>query len=135
MTFVIPNALEVEILTNLVNTALTLRLYGNDITPTSAHTTATFTEIAGGGYAAKALTFINWIITSGNPSVALYNAQQIFTFTGAINAPGNIYGYYITRNSDGKLMGAERFPAATVPFIPVNGSLVKVTPRLSAESA
>ncbi len=134
MTLKVPNELEVFILTSTLTPALTMKLYGNDKTPANADTSAAYTEIAGGGYASKPLTFANWGITAGTPSVALYNATQIWTFTGPIDAPGTIYGYFVTRNSDGKLMWAERFPAANVPFSPVNGSVIRVLPRFTAES-
>ncbi len=134
MSLVVPNALEVEILTEKLTPALTLKLYGNNATPSGASTAASFTEIAGGGYASLPLTFANWGIVAGDPSIATYNAMQEFSFTGAINAPGTIYGYFVTRNSDGKLMWAERFPPANVPFVPVAGSLIRVLPRFSAQS-
>lgn len=128
-----PNVVEVEILTTLLTPAHTLRLYGNDYTPIDSSVSANFTEIAGGGYASKPITFANWTITAGAPSLAVY-AGQTWIFTGVINAPGTIYGYYITRDSDGKLLLANRFPAANVPFGPVNGSKIVVLPRVSAES-
>lgn len=134
MALVVPDAFEVEVLTNWVTAAFTMKLYSNDVTPSGASSAATFTEVTGGGYASKPLTFANWTITSGNPSQAIYNATQQWTFTGATGGTGNIYGYFVTRNSDGKLMYAERFPAANVPFVPQAGSIIKVLPRLSAES-
>jgi hypothetical protein len=134
MSQVVPNALEVEVLTTLLTPALTLRLYGNNATPAGASTAASFTEIAGGGYVAKALTFANWSIAAGDPSTGLYNILQQFNFTGVINAPGTIYGYYVTRNSDGKLIWAERFSAALVPFAPVAGSTISIVPAFNAQS-
>lgn len=131
---VVPNVLEVEILTTILTPPLTLRLYGNNATPVGITLAAGFIEIAGGGYANKPLTFANWGIVSGDPAVATYNAQQTWTFTGAINAPFTIYGYYVTRNSDGKLMWAERFAAGLVPFTPINGSIIKVIPKFIAQS-
>lgn len=134
MALKIPNSLEVEVLTTTVTPALTLKIYGNDKTPANGDTAAAYNEIAGGGYASKPLTFANWNITAGTPSIAQYNAIQQWTFTGPINAPGTIYGYFITRNSDGKLICADRFPSANVPFNPVNGSIIRIIPRLTAES-
>lgn len=133
MSLKVPNVVEVEVLTTLLTLAHTLKIYGNDYTPVDASVAANFTEIAGGGYVSKPITFANWTITAGAPSLASY-AVQTWIFTGAINAPGTIYGYYITRNSDGHLLLAERFPAANVPFGPVAGSKIIVLPRFSAES-
>ena len=130
---VVPDVLENEILTAILNTALTLKLYGNNTTPIGASLAAGFTEIAGGGYASKPLTFANWGIISGDPTSATYNTQQTWTFTGPINAPFTIYGYYVTRNSDGKLMWAERFAVGLVPFTPINGSIIKVIPKFVAQ--
>lgn len=133
MGFKIPNPIEVEVLTALVTPALTLRLYGNNFTPVDGDLASNYTEIAGGGYVNKALTFANWSIVGGTPSYATY-APQTWIFTGAVNAPGTIYGYYVTRNSDGHLILAERFPSAVVPFTTVNGSKIVVLPKITAES-
>lgn len=134
MSLVVPNTLEVEVLTDLMTDALTMKLYGNDATPAAGSSAASFTEISGGGYASKPLTFANWSISAGDPSQAVYNATQQWTFTGPISGTGNVYGYFVTRNSDGKLMWAERFPSAVVPFVPIAGSIIKVLPRFTAQS-
>lgn len=133
MSLVVPDAVEVIILQMFLNTNLTLRLFGNNATPAANSTAASFNEIAGGGYANKALTFAGWSFVSGSPSYGLY-AKQSWTFTGAINAPGTIYGYFITRDSDGILLWAERFNPAAVPFTPIVGSLVEVTPKFTGSS-
>lgn len=135
MSLIVTDVQEVAILTTLLTPALTMRLFGNDVTPAGGNTAASYTEIAGGGYATKPLTIANWTITAGAPSVALYNSVQDWTFTGAINAPSTIYGYYITRDSDGLLMWAERFPVGNVPFTPIAGSVIRVTPKITCESA
>jgi len=135
MSLIVTNVQEASILTNFLTSALTMRLYGNDRTPAGTDVAANYTEIAGGGYATKALTLANWTITAGGPTIALYNTVQQWVFTGAINAPSTIYGYFITRDSDGLLLWAERFPAGSVPFTPIAGSVIRVTPRITAESA
>jgi hypothetical protein len=124
----IPNVAEQLILEQFVTDDLTLKLYSNDITPAETDTAATFTEIAGGGYASKILVSGSWIITSGDPSQALYVAQD-FAFTGVTNAPATVYGYYLVDSSN-VLRGAERFSASVVPFTPENGSLIRITPRI-----
>jgi len=134
MGFVVPNAIEHEVIVSVLTPALTLRIYGNNVTPNANSQASDFTEIAGGGYANKPLTFANWVITDGDPTEAQYNAVQQWNFTGPINTPGTIYGYYVTRNSDGKLIWAERFPAANVPFSPIAGSIVGLLPRFDAQS-
>lgn len=137
MGFLVPKAILLDTLNATLNAPLgwTLKLYGNDKTPAPGDSTAGYTEIAGGGYTPKPIIFASWIInvTTDVPQ-ASYNETQIWTFTGAINAPGTIYGYYMTRNSDGRLMLAERFIGALVPFSPEAGSQVRVLPRYSVRS-
>jgi hypothetical protein len=126
MGFTVPNAVELATLNEKLTLPWTLRLFGNNFIPVGTMTTAAFTEIAGGGYANKPITFANWTITGGDTPKGVYNATQIWTFTGVINAPGTIYGYYATRNSDNTVMLAERFSPALVPFVPEAGSQVRV---------
>lgn len=135
MGFLVPNAVELEVLQRILQDAWTIRLFGNNKTPAGADVTANYVEIAGGGYTSFPLLSANWNIdTTGDRPVAVYNATQIWTFTGAINAPGTIYGYYVTRNSDSKLMLAERFSSGIVPFAPITGSVARVLPRYSTIS-
>lgn len=136
MSLVVPDSTELEVLTSVLTPALTMRLYGNNKIPARGDTVAGYTEIAGGGYVSKALIFANWRLVAGDPSVATYNTLLTWTFTGVINAPATIYGYYVTRNTDGKLIWAERFPAANVPFAPIaaGGSIIRVLPKFSAQS-
>ena len=134
MSLIVPDAVEVIVLNFLLTNALTIRLYGNDKTPAHGDSTAGYTEIAGGGYANKPLIFANWSVVAGQPSQAVYSDTQVWTFTGVINSPGSVYGYYVTRNSDSQLMWAERFPTALVPFNPIEGSIIRVLPRFSAQS-
>lgn len=134
MPIIVPNAWELEILQLLLNTNLTMKLYSNNVTPVATSTAASFIEVAGAGYLSKALVFANWVMVAGAPSVASYNATQNWTFTGATTAPGTIFGYYVTRNSDSKLLWAERFPAGVIPFVPEAGSQIRVLPRFTVES-
>jgi hypothetical protein len=107
------------------NTSATLRLYTNNRTPSDTDVSGDYTEAAGGGYAAKALTAGNWTVTSSNPPAAVY-AEQAFTFTGALAGPGTIYGYFV-EDGLGRLLWAERFLS---PFTPTqNGDQLKITPR------
>jgi len=133
MPLKVPNALEVEVITSLLTPALTMRLYGNDKTPADGDVAANYTEISGGNYTSRPLLFASWTITPGAPSIASRALEQ-WLFNGPVAGPNTIYGYFVTRNSDGKLMWAERFPSANVPFGPVNGSKIVVLPRFSAES-
>lgn len=127
MSLLFPQQGEVHALGCLVNKTapsdLTLRLYTNNHTPAATDTESAFTEASGNGYSAISLTGASWSTTAANPSHADY-AQQTFTFTGAL---GNVYGYYLTRNSDGHLIWAEKFSDG--PYnIQNNGDTIKVTP-------
>lgn len=134
MGLVVPDILEIETLNNVLGSPLTLKLYSNNKIPDGGDSAASYTEVAGGGYASFPLTFANWALLSGTPSSATYNAIQQWTFTGVTNAPGTIYGYFVTRNSDGKLMWAERFPAGSLPFSPGAGSIVRILPKFTVGS-
>jgi hypothetical protein len=106
---------------------LVLRLYSNNITPAETDTAATYTEYAATGYAAITLVAANWVTTEGAPGSTSY-AQQTFTMTAA----GDAYGYYLTRNTGGRIAWSERFTAA--PFsIPAGGGTIKITPQLTAD--
>lgn len=106
---------------------LVLRLFSNNITPAETDVAATYTEFAAAGYAAITLTAASWTTTEGAPSSTAY-AQQTFTMTGA----GDAYGYYMTRQTGGRIALAERFTGA--PFsIPSGGGTIKITPQITAD--
>lgn len=103
---------------------LTLKLFTSNTTPSDTDTAATYTEAAGGGYAAKTLTAGSWTVSAvGGIQQGAY-AQQTFTFTGALTGSATIYGYYIV-DADNKLILAERDPSPMVPAN--NGDTYKVT--------
>ena len=104
---------------------LTMKLFVNDYTPVDTSVAGSFTEAAGGGYAAKTLTNGSWTVTPANdPSDAVY-AEQVWTFTGALTGNATIYGYFIV-NADGTLIYAERLSAGFQPAN--NGDQLKITP-------
>ena len=96
-------------------------------TPAETDTAASYTEYTATGYSAITLTAGSWSTSEGAPSSTSY-AQQTFTMTGA----GDAYGYYMTRNTGGRIALAERFTGA--PFsIPSGGGTIKVTPQITAD--
>lgn len=110
-----------------------LRLYSNNRTPVVGDVLADYTQVSGGGYSEINLSAANWTVTAGSPSVALYSALQEFSFSTFISPPGTIYGYYIV-DSDNVLILAERFPEGSVPFAPVDGSIIRIRPRISNQN-
>lgn len=135
MALVVPNSSEVIMLNYILNIDapenISILLYANNVIPDENSTVATFTEVANGlGYTTggQSLTPGSWSVISGNPSQAEHT-EVTWTFTGAA---GNIYGYYVTRDTGGELLWAERFTNG--PFnITTNGDEIKITPRLTLE--
>jgi hypothetical protein len=106
---------------------LVLRLYQNNITPGESDTEATYTEATFTGYVAVTLTGSSWGTAAGG---TISYAQQTFTST-ALQATQNIYGYYLTQVTSGKLVYSERFSDAPYP-ITNNNDQIKVTPTITA---
>ena len=130
MTLLVPNNGEGDAAAAFVNKStlsdLVLRLFTNNITPAETDTAATYTEAAGNGYGALTLTGASWTVTEGAPTQAAY-AQQIYTFTGAL---GNVYGYFMTRSTGGRIAVAERFSDGPYNIVN-NGDQIKVTPQIT----
>lgn len=133
MTLVVVNQAEEHFLDLILGVNYTLRLFKNDVTngltagQIEALTEASFTEATFTGYAAVALTGGSWTTTPGDPCVGTYAAQS-FTST-ADQAAQTLYGYYVTRTSDGKLEWFEEF---TSPLqIEFDGEFIRVTPRMT----
>jgi phage baseplate assembly protein gpV len=130
MALVVPGVGEQIALAYMVNkelpSDLVLRIYANDVTPSNSDTDATYTEVSGGGYAAKTLAGASWSIAGSGPATAIYPAQT-WTFSGGV---GNVYGYYVTRSGGGDLLWAERFGDG--PYNVANaGDTVTVTPVIT----
>jgi hypothetical protein len=105
---------------------LTLKLYCTNVSPADTNTAGSFTECAGGGYAAKTLTSGSWTVTVGDdPSDAIY-ADQVFTFTGALTTNAVIYGYFVI-DADGVLIWAELLGSTFTPAN--NGDTVTIGPK------
>jgi hypothetical protein len=133
MSLLMVNQGEAYLLEYLVNKTapdtLKLKLFKNDKTPADGDTEAGYTEATFTGYASVTLTGASWTITAGAPSEAAY-AQQVFTST-ANQTLENVYGYYVVRTSDNKLMWAERFTDGPYP-IQNNNDSIRVTPKIQA---
>lgn len=127
----IPNQAEGHFLTLILAVNYTLRLYKNNAilglteTQINALTESAFTEATFTGYSAAVLTGGSWTITTGDPSFGVYALQ---TFMSSANqAAQSIYGYYVTRNSDGKLEWFEHFSGPVI--VQFNLDFLEVIPR------
>lgn len=133
MTIVIPNASEVDLLKFMLGFSApsnqVLRLFVNNVTPDDTFVASGLTEMATLGYSSKALTMASWSVaagTAGNPGTATY-AQQTWTFTAGTLV--NVYGYYYTDTSSGRLLGAEKFLSPKP--IQNAGDQIIITPTLT----
>lgn len=128
MALTVPNEGEAQILAWIAAQNLQVKLFANDVTPSETDTAATFTEVSGGGYAAKSLTSSDWTVTPGSPA-SMTSTPQTWTFTAGV---GSIYGYFVVATATGKLLWAERFTGA--PFVMANsGDQTKVTLNFTLE--
>lgn len=132
-TLLVPDVGEQKLLDFALKTvtppAQTLRLFTNDITPAEGDTAATYTEAVGNGYAPIALTRAGWTISTTAGVTKAEQTQKTFTFTGG---PVSVYGYYVTEDTTGVLLWAERFPAGPAN-IPAGGGDIKITPRIEQD--
>lgn len=137
MAIIVPDAAEILMLKAILNHTApqdqTLKLFSNNYTPISTTVVGDFTEVTGGGYAAKTLTGTSWTVATNasNEAEATY-AAQTFTFTGAIGGSGIVYGYYVIQTTSGLLLWAERFASSFTPT--TNGDSFTFTPRIQAFS-
>ena len=128
MALTVPNEGEAQMLAWIAAQNLQVKLFSNDVTPSETDTAANYTEVSGGGYAAKSLTSSDWTVTPGSPS-SMTSTPQTWTFTAGV---GSIYGYFVVAAATGKLLWAERFTGA--PFVMANnGDQIKATLNLTLE--
>jgi hypothetical protein len=134
MTLLVPNVGENITLSYLVGKTTTVRnliygLFATNVTPAETDTAGSYTEAAGGGYAAKTLTGASWVITNGAPTSADF-AQQTWTFTGALTTNPTVFGYFVIRATDVDLVLAETFTS----FTPANnGDQILLTPKITCD--
>jgi hypothetical protein len=115
----------IGVTTNL--TTPILCLFKSNTTPSETDTTATYTEADFTGYSNVNLTPGSWTVNEGAPTRASY-AQQTFT-SSAGSQNQNVYGYFLKRTTNGRIMLAERFTDG--PYVIVNnGDAIKVTPQI-----
>lgn len=105
-----------------------IRLFKNNFTPTGASVAADFTEADFDGYASQTVVAWGAGFLNGSNQGEIDHAIKTWTATGGAT-PNTIYGYYLTRDSDGKVYYSERNPAGGV-LINGAGQTYSVVPRL-----
>ncbi len=126
MSIIVPNIAKSYILNNILNRTFKLRLCSNNIIPDENTTISSFTQVVGGGYAEISLLAADLSVVDDIASWP----QQTFTFTGVPTGPSTVYCAYIVDPSNTDFIWAERFPDAVLPFNPVHGTTIKITPHL-----
>lgn len=132
-TLLVPDVGEAEMLKYALNNKAqenqTLKLYATNVTPAEGDTAGSYTEAAGGGYAAKSLTGANWTVaTATGTTTGTYNTAQVWTFTGALTTNATIFGYFLVSASGGILLWAELAAASFTPA--TNGDTLTITPAI-----
>lgn len=135
MTIVIPDRGEGVLLDAMTSGDLYLRLFASDVedglteAQVEALTESDFTEATFAGYEACLLTGGGWTVTTGDPSEATYAQQQFVS--SMEQTPETIYGYYVTRASDGWLAWYEYLDTA----VDMTGAdeHIFVTPRITLQ--
>lgn len=133
MAVIVPNTAEILWIKHALNHTspenLSLKLFSNNITLSATTVIGDFTEVTGGGYAAKTLTGSSWsVATNGSGEAEATYAAQTFTFTGTIGGSGIVYGYYYVQVTSGALIACEKFASSFTPS--VNGDAITFTPTL-----
>lgn len=135
MGIVVVDQGEETLLDLMTSVDLYLRLFTNDVengltsAQVEALTATDFTEAAFTGYEARTLTGGSWTVTGGDPSTATYAKQG---FVSSIEqTPTTVYGYYVTRASNGYLCWYEYFSDS----VSISGAseFISVTPGLSIQ--
>jgi len=108
----------------------TLHLFCNNYTPVRGMIPSSFTEASGGGYAAITLAHGSWTEETGDTPRQIQQANQTFTFTGALTTNTTVYGYYVTNAAGAVVLWAQLLDA---PFTPANnGDNIVVPVKLQA---
>jgi len=119
-------------------TSYHVHLYQSDITPAAGDVLSSYSgaEADFSGYAAVSVPAWNDPTWDGTAKVATITAAAAVTFTvsASPSVTNGIYGYYVTRDSDGALMWAQRFDG-TLPLAMTNGGdTLTFTPQYTDQS-
>lgn len=125
----VPNTGEGQIVRLLTNSSTgqenpRLRLYKNNVTPSSTMTIADYTEATFTGYSSVTLSSASWTVVEGDPTYAEYTSGVPFTCSGTTSEL--IYGFYLSSENSSTLLWSERFNFAPYTITYVGDAL---TPR------
>jgi hypothetical protein len=134
MALLVPNVGEIELLDRLLKGGssvhdgnYTLHLFKNSYVPQDGSTLSNFTEADFDGYADKALAQSSWASVSLNTNDKAESSYSQQSWT--CGATGNtIYGYYITGNTSGELLWAEKFGSSKAL---TNGDILNLIPVIT----
>lgn len=108
-----------------------LRLFSNNVTPTTSDTPSTYTESSFSGY--SAVTLSGWSAASVSAHVATSTATPItFTIT---SGSATVYGWYITNSAGTRLLAAQRDASAPVSLSSTGTNTYSVTQSFTTQSA
>ena len=124
------NALLKDLLGLTTPSALTIKLFVNDITPGDADTSASFIEMQTNGYVSKPIPIVSWGVTQVAGVGEATAAAITWTFLAG-NGPVSIFGYYVV-GVDGIVRWAERFSSSFAAEF-LNDSIT-ITPKFTLSS-
>ena len=109
-----------------------LKLYSNDVDPTTTTSINQFQEVSGGGYVERSLTGGNWNVANGVATLKTPQEWEFNTDPGDAGMAITVYGYYLvgTGSLQQLVIAAEKFDNG--PYtITVDGDKITVDITLS----
>ena len=114
-------------------TPLILKLFTNNISSiTDLNVASDFTEATFTGYSNIVLTGSNWVITPSATNVDAFASYPEVSFTSTANQNQTVYGWYMVRQTTGKLFRAGLFSSPQV--VTTSGIVVYITPKITVDS-
>lgn len=107
-----------------------LRLFVNDITPSSSSILGDFTEASFEGYSEVAIE--DWTSPTINESDQAESDGDPAAFSAVESDSGNLYGFYLVDSTNTTCLLAGRFDSA--PIVVPAGSTLTITPSTLAAS-
>lgn len=105
-----------------------LHLYQNNITPDESTTLGTLSEADFDGYASQSVNDFGVPVDFSNH---VDSTAGTYTFTKGVGVTtNNVYGYYVTDNTDTELLWAERYAGAPAAIL-LPGQTFSVTPVIT----